>query len=65
MVYFVTYGCYLLEACSSLMTEKEPIWRAGGGGAGRSRGRGNCEQDMLYKKRIYSQKKGKINKLRG
>jgi hypothetical protein len=47
------------------MTEKEPIWRAGGGGAGRSRGRGNCEQDMLYKKRIYSQKKGKINKLRG
>lgn len=54
ILYFVMFGCYSLEARSFLTREMDPEgWEVGG--TGRSRGRGNCRQDMLSEKRTYFQ----------
>lgn len=55
---FVIFVYYLLEFCSFLNEKQKGIrverkW----GGPGRTRRRGNCNEDTLYEKRFYFQQK--------
>jgi hypothetical protein len=55
------FGCYLLEACSFLKGNGGGVdlgeEKCAGEKAGRHGRRGNCGQDVLYERRIFSIKK--------
>ena len=55
--FFVIFGSYFLEACSFQMRDGKGVDldRSGGkvGGSRSSRGRRNCTQYIMYKKRNY------------
>lgn len=56
LIYFIQFGCYLLKVCSILMREWKGVAKEGAWGlTGRSRGKGNYHQEILYRKRIFIQ----------